>query len=203
MKLLNLLLLALVLAGASSAQTTSTLSDPPNVAVIRVSWHKDIYVPALFDDPMTPNQEQADLKREQKAIKKANTARVAGGQTPLPMPTREVMSSQKEIPAGPSVNYVYEARIKNGGEKTIKSIVWEYLVFDPETEVQIGRHQFIDGSKIRPGKTVNLIGYAATPPTSIVHAKRAGKESEQKYSERVVMNRIEYEDGSFWQRPLN
>src|SRR5258705_179652 len=105
MKLLNLLLLGLLLAGATFAQSASTPSDPPGVTVTRFSWHKDIYVPALFDDPMSPNQDQADLKREQKAIKKANTARVAGGQTPLPMPTREIYSTQRDIPQGPSVNY--------------------------------------------------------------------------------------------------
>jgi hypothetical protein len=201
MKLLNLLLLGLLLAGATSAQSTSTPSDPPSVTVTRFSWHKDIYVPALFDDPMSPNQEQADLKREQKAIKKANAVRTAGGQGPLPIPTREIASSQREIPAGPSINYLYEAKVKNAGEKTIKMIVWEYLLFDPETEVQVGRHQFTDTSKIRPGKTSNLVGYSATPPTSILQAQKAGKE--HKYSERVVINRIEYEDGSFWQRPLN
>jgi hypothetical protein len=203
MKVLNLLLLGLVLTGATSAQTASTPGDPPDVTVTRIDWHKDVYVPALYDDPMTPNQQQADLKREQKAIKKANTARVAGGQTPLPIPTREIMSSRQEIPEGPSVNYLYEAKIKNAGKKTIKMIVWEYLLFDPETEVQIGRHQFTATSKIRPGKTANLVGYSSTPPTSILQAKKVGKESANKYAERVVINRIEYDDGSFWQRPSN
>lgn len=202
MKFLNLLLLGLLLAGAASAQTASTNSDPPDVTVTRFSWHKDIYVPALFDDPMTPNQEQADLKRQQRAIKRANTARVAGGQTPLPMPTRVINPSQQDIPDGPSINYLYEAKVKNAGEKIIKLIVWEYLLFDPETEVQVGRHQFADISKIRPGRTANLVGYTATPPTRILQAKKVGKES-NKYTERVVINRIEYDDGSFWQRPLN
>ncbi len=202
MKLLNLFLLGLLLAVATSAQTT-TPGDPPGVAVTRFGWHKDIYVPALFDDPMSPNQEQADLKREQKAIKKANAVRTAGGQGPLPIPTREIASSQREIPDGPSINYLYEAKVKNAGEKTIRMIVWEYTLIDPDTEVQVGRHQFTDTSKIRPGKTANLIGYTATPPTSILQATKTGKASEHKYSERVVINRIEYDDGSFWQRPLN
>ena len=203
MKLLNLLLLGLLLAGATSAQTALAPSDPPDVNVTRFSWHKDVYVPALYDDPMSPNQEQADLKREQKAIKKANAVRTAGGLGPLPMPTREIAASQQDIPPGPSVNYLYEAKIKNAGEKTITMIVWEYTLFDPETEVQVGRHQFTDTSKIRPGKTANLVGYTAALPTSILQATKAGKASAHKYSERVVINRIEYADGSFWQRPLN
>jgi hypothetical protein len=202
MKLINLLLLGLMLAGATCAQTASNPSDPPGVSVTRFSWHKDLYVPALFDDPMSPNQEQADLKREQRAIKKANAVRTAGGQGPLPIPTREIAASQRDIPEGPSISYIYEAKLKNVGEKTIKGVVWEYLLFDPETVTQIGRHQFIDVSKIRPGKTGNLLGYATTPPASILQAQKAGKDS-PKYTERVVINRVEYDDGSFWQRPLN
>ena len=203
MRLLNLLLLALLLAGAASAQIPSTPSDPPGLTVTRFSWHKDLYVPALYDDPMSPNQEQADLKREQKEIKKANTIRTAGGMGPLPIPTREVAASQRGIPEGPSVNYLYEVKLKNTGEKSITGIVWEYLLFDPETAVQVGRHQFIDASRIRPGKTASLVAASGSPPTSILQAQKAGKESRHEYTERVVINRIEYEDGSFWQRPLN
>jgi hypothetical protein len=203
MKLLNLLLPGLLLASATSAQTPLTPGDPPGVAVTRFSWHKDIYVPALFEDPMNPNQEQADLKRQQKAIKKANAVRIAGGQAPLPLPTRVITGEQREIPDGPSINYLYEAKVKNAGEKTILLIVWEYTLQDPETAVQVGRHQFTDISKIRPGRTANLIGYTASPPTRILQARKGGRASEHKYSEQVVINRIEYADGSFWQRPLN
>lgn len=201
MKLLRLLLLGLLLVVAASAQTATNLGESSDVTVTRFSWHKDVYIPALYDDPMSPNQEQADLKREQKAISKANVTRVQQGQTPLPLPTREIVASRRDIPPGPSVNYVYEAKVKNAGEKTIKMIVWEYLIFDPQTKVQVGHHNFTDTSKIRAGKTANLIGYTASPPALIIEAKKVEKESSHKYAEQVVINRIEYDDGSFWQRP--
>lgn len=199
MKLLRLLLLGLLLAIAASAQNTSTLRSPPEVTVTRVGWHRDVYVPALYDDPMRPNQEQADLKREQKAISKANVTRVQQGQAPLPLPTREIYSSQRDLPPRPSVNYVYEVKVKNTGEKTVKKIVWEYLFIDPETDAQIARHQFTNTFKIRAGKTANLVAYSGSPPTRILEAKEVGKKSLPKYLERVVINRIEYDDDSFWQ----
>ncbi len=216
MRFLNLLFIGLlstiptVAQSATAApQNVPVISQPsafpteaPGISITRVSCRKDIYIPALYEDPMAANQEQADLLREQKAIRRANAIRVQGGESPLPMPTREIYSSRKEPTPGPAVNYLYEARIKNAGEKSIKSIVWEYLVYDPETEVQIGRHSFADSSKIRPGKTATLVGHATTPPTSILQAQKAGKDS-PKYTERVVINRIEYDDSSFWQRPLN
>jgi hypothetical protein len=214
MRYLHLLLLVILVAIPSAAQNPSPIpstelasaAEPaaaPGISITKISWRKDIYIPALYEDPMTPNQEQADLRREQKAVMRENAVRTKGGQEPLPVPTRELNSARKEINQGRSVNYLYEAKIKNTGEKSITTIAWEYLLFDPETTVQLGRHQFTNSSKIRPGKTVSLIGSSTGPPAGVVQTLKAGKQSEAKYSERVVINRIEYDDNSFWQRPLN
>ncbi|MGH9931189.1 MAG: hypothetical protein ACREA9_18425, partial [Pyrinomonadaceae bacterium] len=164
MRLLILLLLGLFLPGTAFAQTPLlTQPDAPGVTVSGLNWRKDVYIPALYEDPMNPNQEQADLKREQKAIRKANAVKVQQGQTPLPMPTREIMSAKKPTPAGPSVDYLYEAKIRNTGAKSIRLIVWEYLVFDIDTGAEVGRHRFTDDRKIRAGKSATLVGYSTTP----------------------------------------
>src|SRR6185437_14193124 len=91
-KFYYLLLLSLLAAGNVVAQTTTPHSDVPGLVVSKISWQKDVFVPALYDDPMRPNQDQVNLKREQKVIAKANNVRVQGGQNPLPMPTRDIMS---------------------------------------------------------------------------------------------------------------
>ena len=202
MKIFHLLLLGFLFANVALAQTANPQADAPNVAISKISWHKDVFVPALYDDPMRPNQEQVDLKREQRAIAKANNTRVQQGQNPLPLPTREIMSANREVPPGPSVNYLYQAKIKNIGEKTIQGIVWEYAVIDPESGAEIGLHRFTHNSKIRPGKTVNLKGYSATPAVNVISAN-SSNDTRSQYSERAVVNRIEYADGTFWQRPLN
>jgi hypothetical protein len=152
---------------------------------------------------MRPNQEQVDLKREQKAIAKQNNIRVQQGQNPLPMPTREIMSQHRDIPPGPSVNYLYQAKIKNEGTKIIRSVEWEYLLADLETNTELGRHHFSDTLKLRPGKSTTLSGYTASPPNTIVNGSMPVKGGAPKYAERVVLTRIEYEDGSSWQRPLS
>lgn len=202
MKSASLVMLGLLLTTATFAQDPPKTNDAPGVSVSGANWRKDVFVPALYEDPMTPNQEQADLKREQKEIKKVSNARVLGGQTPLPVLTKEVMSQSKETPAGPSVNYIYQAKLKNTGTKEIRATVWEYLVFDTEHQLEIGRHRFVDNTKIRPGKTANLIGYSTTPGTTVIHVTKASKDSRDQTSEQVVVTRIEYEDGTFWQRPV-
>ena len=201
MKVPNLLFLGLLLAVTASAQTPLSLPDAPGVKVTEVSWHKDVHIPALYDDPMRVNQEQADLVRDQKLVMKANAIRVRGGENPLPLPTRP--RSTRGTPPDPSVRYLYEAKIKNTGVKTIRAIVWEHSVLDLNNGVEVGHHRFISNIKVRPGKTVNLVGLSNTPGVSILDATESGKESSTRHAERVTINRIEYDDGSFWQRTPN
>jgi hypothetical protein len=200
MKLLSSLLLGLLSAGALSAQTPSTPSQPPGVSVVKFSWQKDVFVPALYDDPMGPNQEQLNLRRQQRIIKRAQPARTGAGQAPLPQPTRDINLANRDMPEGPSINYIYEAKIRNEGAKTIKSIVWEYLIYDPQTVTLVGRHTFLDELRLRPGKAVNLVAFTASPPNMILQADKQGKSSDHKYEESVIISRIEFEDGTSWQR---
>lgn len=203
MRLINLPLLGLVLASAIFAQTSVTSSDAPGVVVGKINWRKDVYIPALFDDPMQANQDQADLNREQKIISRENDNRVRRGEAPVPIPNREIASTKRQAPEGRSLGYLYEAKIINTGDKSIRSIIWEYLVSETESQTQVGRHRFVDKTKIRPGKGANLVGYSTTPAVSILSVSKSDKPEQNKYSERVLISRIEFDDGTFWQRPLN
>jgi len=44
-----------------------------------------------------------------------------------------------------------------------------------------------------------LLGYSAAPQTYVVNVKRSGKQ----LSEQIIIYRLEYEDGSVWQSPVN
>lgn len=228
MKFLHLLLPGLLLASTASAQTSSNPAsgDAPDVTVAQCRWHQAVFVPALYEDPMVINQEHTDLERDQKATTRLNVDRAKMGQTPIPVPTKKIAANipvgstpmgvplgdepagnqnlpARSDPGASSVHYVYEAKIKNTGVKTIRTIVWQYILFDPETELEVGRHQFTGRVSLRAGKTANLVARSRTPPTRIVQAAKSSKGSPDKHADRVEINRIEYDDGSFWQRPLN
>ena len=228
MKVLHLLLPGLLLASTASAQTSSNPApaDAPGVTVAQFRWHKEVFIPALYEDPMRINQDRDDLERDQKATAKENVDRAKQGQTPIPTPTKKIASNTPvgstpmgtplgDEPAGnrnlpaqsdpgvSSVHYLYEAKIKNTGVKTIRTVLWEYSLIDPDTNAEVGRHQFKTIVSIRGGKTANLVGRSKTPPTTIVQATKSIKETPGKQAERVVIDRIEYEDGSFWQRSQN
>lgn len=228
MKVLISFIASLLLGSAASAQAPVTpLSvDAPPVTVTQINWHQEIFIPALFEDPMRINQDRDDLERDQKATSRENADRAKMGQTPIPTPSKKIAantpvgSTPMGVPLGDepagnqnlpgnnasgvsSRHYVYLAKIKNTGLKTIRTVVWVYSLFDPDTQIELGRHQFTGVVSLRPGKTEKLIGRSKSPPTRIVQVTESGKGLRDKYAERVEINRIEYADGSFWQRSSN
>ena len=205
MKCLSLFLFAIMAAVGASAQapansTPATTTPAPGLTVTDISWRKEAYVPALYDDPLTRNQEHADLEREQRRTIRENVVRAQSGQLPLPIPATPKKMTRSGLS---TVYYRYDAKVKSTATKTIREIVWEYLLYEPETEVQIGRHQYSNKVNLRPGKNVTVTGLSDTPPNGVVSVEKSGQELRSKYLERVVIHRIEYDDGTFWQRPLN
>jgi hypothetical protein len=200
MKGLGLLLLVFLLLVDSSAQTSASQPDAPDLTVTKKNWRKEIYHPALTADPFRANDEQAELQRAQKDNAVRNAVRVREGTTPQPtVATTRPMPTE---PEGPTARFVYRVTVKNTGTKTITGLVWDYLFFDSDKVEQIGQHSFKQQVKIRPGKTTELIKQSATPPTFVIDATKA-KKGDRELSEQVVIRRIEYEDGSVWQRPPN
>jgi hypothetical protein len=200
MKSPALLLLGFVLLVDISAKCLQAQQEAPNLTVTKKNWRKEIYHPALTSDPFRANDEQAELQRAQRDNSIRNSVRVREGNTPLP-----AVQNSKPMPTeaeGPTTRFVYRATVKNLSTKTITGLEWDYLFFDSEKAEQVGQHSFRQRVKIRTGKSTELIGRSNKPPSSVIDATKA-KKRDAHLSEEVVIRRIEYEDGSVWQRPLN
>lgn len=91
--------------------------------------------------------------------------------------------------------YTYRAKIKNKSQKTITMVGWDYT-FRNSTDEKPTHHQFFSRIKIEPGKEKEVSRFVPAPPTRTVDAKSAG----QKMIEEVIINFIEYEDGSKWKK---
>lgn len=127
-------------------------------------------------------------------------------ETPLEKSRRE-MNEQRialrgvEIKAANSANkgaklYFYHLEIKNVGTRKVKSFAWEYQssgVSDPSDR------QFYCAVNAKPNdkKTFDLL--APLAPSRVVNATSAGEKTDKKGL--VVINKVEYEDGSIWIRP--
>jgi hypothetical protein len=126
-----------------------------------------------------------------------NELRVRQGKSPEIAPPPRKNTSERAA-NNYLARYIYELKIKNNGEKTIRAIIWEYVFFEPNTEIVVGQRQFISKVSISPGKTKNIVVYSASPPTETINATKASNKSRELYSEQIVIQSIEYEDGSLW-----
>jgi hypothetical protein len=89
----------------------------------------------------------------------------------------------------------YRVNLKNTGIKIVKAIVWDYQASDTDEFVDPVHRMFRCTSKMKPNHSERFEGYSVLPPTRVITA--SGTKS---FSERVILNRIEYADGTSWQR---
>lgn len=196
MRLLCSAIVVFVFAVCGSAQTPSKKPAEPDVTVIQKKWRIDVRNPQLEKDPIQAMNDREIADRRRREAERANDILVERG---MPSKTTQVPGAVRETGrSGIKILYVYEVKLRNTGAKGIRKIMWDYVFFEPGTETELGRRRFISKVNISPGGTGNVVVRAAAPPASTINARIAGKKPEEQYSEQVVIQRVEYADGSVW-----
>ena len=97
----------------------------------------------------------------------------------------------------PLDGYAYRVKVQNPTAKVIEIIFWEYQFQDPANPDLVARRQFLCGVNIPAGKGKDLEGFSLSGPSPVVNVKTLDAGG---LKENVVINRVEYADGSIWQR---
>ena len=100
----------------------------------------------------------------------------------------------------PVDGFAYQVKVQNTSKKAIEVLFWEYQFVDPSDTANVTRRQFLCGVNVKPGKNTELQAFSASGPSHAVSAGRLGNGSGNGVKENVVINRVEYADGSIWQR---
>jgi len=103
--------------------------------------------------------------------------------------------------ARPVDGFAYRVKLRNVGKGNIEILFWEYQFSDALNPATVTRHQFLCGVDVRPGKDKDLEGFSVTAPSTVVNADSIAKGEKNPFQEKVVINRVEYSDGTIWQRP--
>ena len=94
--------------------------------------------------------------------------------------------------------FEYIARIRNAADKPVDVIFWEYQFTDPANSNSLTRRQFLCGVKIKPNKEVELQAFSLLGPSQVIQAST--NKTNAPLQEKVVINRVEFTDGTIWQR---
>ena len=147
-----------------AASSQTPEQAPPNVQILSQKWSKI----AIVQDSEEPDYNV------------------------IPAPSRSPAPNQPRTLKG--TRYLYEAKVKNIGERVIRAMRWDYVFTDPETQEEVDRRRFYSTVTIHPNHEKTLEGYTRSAPMSIISARALR-------NERVVIECITLSDGTTWRLP--
>jgi hypothetical protein len=108
---------------------------------------------------------------------------------------------EARTPKGTAVDgYTYLVNVQNTSKKVIEILFWEYQFIDPSNPAIVTRRQFLCGVNIKSDKQKELRAFDVSGPGETVNAGSVADPPGKGLLEKVVINRVEYADGSSWTR---
>ncbi len=106
---------------------------------------------------------------------------------------------QESREAQPVDGFVYVVKLKSMGAKPVARIFWEYQFKETANPVNVTRRRFLCNARIKPEQAKDLEIFSLGGPSDVISVKSLAKGSGNQFQETVVIDRVEYADGSFWQ----
>ena len=188
-----LLLVPVILLKAGSQQRADS---PPDVEVGEISSSKfRTYESVDATGRQRLNSNKADTRSRESVYREEIRNRNS-----IENRSRDMLDLEQSV-MGETFNqkpidlFRYRVNLKNTGIKIVKAIVWDYQASDTDQFTDSTHRQFRCTAKIKPNQSERVEGYSILPPTRVITASGA-----KSFSERVIINRIEYTDGTSWQR---
>jgi len=100
----------------------------------------------------------------------------------------------------PVDGFTYSVKVQNGSSKSIQTIFWEYQFKESAQPTNVTHRQFLCSARINPEKGKDLQVFSLSGPSNVVNVKSLGKGPASQFLEGVLINRVEFTDGTFWQR---
>lgn len=114
----------------------------------------------------------------------------------------EKISQEARRPNNKPVDgYSYKVKVQNSSTRVVEILFIEYQFVDaanPTTPPT--RRQFLCGVNIKPNKGKELSAFSLSGPPEVVSVGALASKSENPFQEKVIINRVEYADGTIWQR---
>ena len=204
----SLFILPLVLIPLASSQNQNPVVShgTSELSVLSHKWSKARQVPQRITIPIRHQRNRFSF-RLAKTRNASNASTIPEGRDPAAdtidgraaalerSSSREARSQTKLVDG-----FSYRLRLKNESLKPIEIVFWEYQFIDVATPDIVTRRQFLCGLNLRPGKEKELIAFSLAGPSRVVSVQTLANKIEKPPLERVLINRIEYADGTIWQR---
>lgn len=202
-----LLILLLLLVPLVQAQEPVANGDGPPLVVLNSKWVRDRQPVDNAVSASASVPPQPAITRESKNFEKQKRINAPAGDRDPTLDTvdarageleriNQLARSAQDKPTIPG--FTYQLKVQNGGTKVTQNVFWEYRfreIANPSNQVS---RQFICSVKIKPSQEKSLEVFSRLGPSEVIDVKSLGKKSE--FESAVLINRVEFSDGTFWQR---
>lgn len=201
-----LLLLMFLLSLALQVQNSSAQTDGPSLVVVDSKYSKARHTLEFADMSATApapamtaankNFERNRRMNDPAGVLDPNSVTIDGRSAAIEKSVQESRAPKRKEVEG----YEYRVKFRNSGGKAVEVLFWEYRFTETANPSNVARRQFLCGVGIKPGKDKEVISFSVSGPSNVVSAGSLATEAGPSYNEKVVVNRVEYADGTIWQR---
>lgn len=205
MRTLLLLPLLLIFVSSAQSQTIVVSAEGPSVVVLGFKWSKSRQAPEKLEPVSTgpaPAMIASDTNFERNVRGNDRAARDPNLDTPDGRRAAMEKSVQEARTTKPKAvdGFAYRVKLQNASTKVIEVLFWEYQFIDPSNPNTISRRQFLCGVNIKPDKEKELQAFSLSGPSDVISVGSLANKSGNLFQEKIVINRVEYADGTIWQR---
>ena len=202
----TLLLLAFLLPLALLTQNSAAQTDGSSLVVVGSKYSKARHTLEFADASATTpapamtaankNFERNRRLNDPAGVLDPNSVTVDGRSAAIEKSVQESRTPKSKEVEG----YEYRVKFRNSGGKAVDVLFWEYQFTETANPSNVARRQFLCGVGIKPGKEKEVVSFSVSGPSNVVSAGSLATETGPSYGEKVVVNRVEYADGTIWQR---
>jgi hypothetical protein len=205
MKSISFLLLALSLVVAGQNAPNSSADSP--VIVVAAKWTKSRLTTQQAQANATNVAPASAVNQANRIYEKRRVNAPVGERHPEADTTdgraaqlESIVQQSRRTEPGVVDGYAYRVKLRNTGANAIEILFWEYQFSEPSSPSAMVRRQFLCSVNIKPGKEKEVLSYSLSGPSDVIGVGSLANKTASPLKENVVINRVEYADGSIWKR---
>lgn len=186
-------------------QTVNTPEESSPLAVVNYKWSRarravataenEGTVPARAMIPQNRNFARNARINDPQGVRDPNADTLDGRSAAMEKSVQESRTAKPKAQDG----FAYKIKVQNSANKAVEIVFWEYQFQDPADPSIVARRQFLCGVNIAGEKSKELEGFSLSGP-NVVNVSTLANKTDNPFKEKVLINRVEYSDGSIWQR---
>jgi hypothetical protein len=201
------LLIPILILLISQSQSAQVMTENSLVVVLGSKWSKSrqkvvnadnkTNIPA--ESAMTRTNRNFERNRrvnDQPGAPNPNEGTIEARSAALEKSVQESRSSKSKAVDG----FTYQAKIRNASTKTVEVLFWEYQFKELANPANVSSREFLCSVNIKPDKEQELSVFSTFSPSDLISAGSLDNKSGNIFEEKILINRVEYADGTILQR---